>query len=113
MKFYKIRAKTGLYSTGGAWPRWSKLGKTWTTKGHLSAHFTNLGSHGQKVYATSDAVVVECEIVETSAAPVADFIKAADDRKIEREQEQKRRALRIKLERAEAEYNRLRKESGL
>ena len=34
MKFYKIfDTATGLYSSGGVEPKWTKLGKTWPTRG--------------------------------------------------------------------------------
>ena len=37
---YKIlNTKTGLYSKGGTNPKFSKNGKTWTSKGALSNHF--------------------------------------------------------------------------
>ena len=39
MNMYKIRCKkTGLYSTGGMTPRFTKKGKVWTKKGDLIAH---------------------------------------------------------------------------
>jgi len=40
MLTYKIRDKTtGLFSTGGTSPKWSKLGKTWQRHANLLAHF--------------------------------------------------------------------------
>mgnify|MGYP000929319385 CR=1 FL=1 len=39
MKIYKIfNPETGLYSRGGDPPKWSKVGKTWNTIGHLKNH---------------------------------------------------------------------------
>jgi hypothetical protein len=41
MKLYKIRdINTGLFSTGGRYPRWTKTGKTWSCEGHVKAHLT-------------------------------------------------------------------------
>jgi hypothetical protein len=38
---YKIRRKSdGLFSMGGSAPIWSKLGKTWKTKGQVKASIT-------------------------------------------------------------------------
>ena len=38
MRFYRLRDKnTGLFSSGGTSPRWSKGGKVWQ-KGHLKNH---------------------------------------------------------------------------
>jgi hypothetical protein len=43
--FYKIRhTETGLYSTGGQNPRWTKVGKTWTKIGHLKCHLNGFES---------------------------------------------------------------------
>ena len=43
MKFYKIRdLSTGLYSTGGSHPRWTKRGKVWHTLGTLKLHLKNV-----------------------------------------------------------------------
>lgn len=40
---YKIRnAKTGLYSTGGQNPFWSKRGKIWRARHHLDKHIAYL-----------------------------------------------------------------------
>ena len=36
MKFYKILdTYTGLYSSGGVEPKWTRLGKTWPTRGQV------------------------------------------------------------------------------
>lgn len=38
MKVYKIKdTATGLYSTGGCEPKWTKNGKTWSTKGYVKS----------------------------------------------------------------------------
>ncbi len=39
MKVYKIMDKdTGLYSTGGIDPKWTKQGKTWNGMNHVKNH---------------------------------------------------------------------------
>jgi len=39
MTIYKIRhIESGLYSTGGVSPKWTKAGKTWNNIGHLKSH---------------------------------------------------------------------------
>lgn len=39
MQIHKIKhAKTGLYSTGGNYPRWTKVGKIWKNIGHVKTH---------------------------------------------------------------------------
>lgn len=42
MKVYKIRNKEGLFSTGGLYPRWKKVGKTWVALQHINAHIAML-----------------------------------------------------------------------
>ena len=43
---FKIRdSKTGLFSTGGCEPRWTKTGKSWSTEGQVKSHL-NLWSSG-------------------------------------------------------------------
>lgn len=38
---YKIRDKyTGLFSKGGAYPRFGKIGKLWTSRGALKNHLS-------------------------------------------------------------------------
>jgi len=46
---YKIQdTKTGLFSTGGSEPRWTKNGKEWTSEGALKSHLTHwLDSNGR------------------------------------------------------------------
>lgn len=44
--YYKIRDKnTGLFSTGGVSPKWTKKGKVWTSEGHVKSHLTLLKEH--------------------------------------------------------------------
>lgn len=43
---YKIRdCATGLYQLGGMTPAWSKVGKTWNTKGQVKAHLRLIYDH--------------------------------------------------------------------
>lgn len=51
MKVYKIRDKnTGLFSTGGVSPKWTKTGKTWSCEGHLKSHLTLLKEYAKYQY---------------------------------------------------------------
>ena len=46
---FKIRDKnTGLYSTGGMSPRWTKRGKTWNQLNHLKTHLRQFLQHPRK-----------------------------------------------------------------
>jgi hypothetical protein len=55
-RFYKIRdTETGLFSSGGVWPRFTKFGKTWTTRGALKSHLTMLGYYARWSDSASDS----------------------------------------------------------
>jgi hypothetical protein len=67
---FKIRdTKTGLFSTGGYCPSWTKTGKAWTSKQQIDAHL-KLYCRGQypgeakKIPATWE--IVELRMVEVS-----------------------------------------------
>lgn len=47
--------RTGLYSTGGGYPSWTKRGKLWTSKGALKNH---LNLVRQAAYLPADEFVV-------------------------------------------------------
>jgi hypothetical protein len=70
MKIFKIRdTATGLFSTGGHYPRWSKKGKTWTNIGHVKNHINNLT---RVVIKNVDHwEVVEYELVETAVGTIS------------------------------------------
>jgi len=52
MKVYKIcDEKTGLFSTGGANPKWTKVGKIWQCEGHVKSSITNWATcYGNQLY---------------------------------------------------------------
>jgi hypothetical protein len=57
MKVYKVRDKqTGLFSTGGCYPKFTKKGKTWKALNHVRTHLT--------LYRTCHKVPASWEIVE-------------------------------------------------
>jgi hypothetical protein len=77
MKFYKIRNKrTGLFSTGGVWPNWSRLGRTFNTIGHVRQHLSsyNCGNRMKETY--ENAEIVELETVENWTIEVDRFVKS-------------------------------------
>lgn len=110
MIIYKIRDRqTGLFSTGGLHPSFSKKGKIWKQKGHLSNHFSNVN---QQAYARRDCEVVEYELIENemSTASIVGWVDAAQQRRDDREAAYKQSRLKYELERNRAEYERLRKQ---
>ena len=65
MKVYKIRDKeTGLFSTGGLSPTWSRTGKVWQRIGHVRSHINQLVNEKTIPSAYKNAEIVEAEITE-------------------------------------------------
>ena len=72
-KIYKIRnVKTGLYSTGGLYPRWTKAGKTWSGIGPLRVHLAQHLRHS--IQDINDWRVVEIEVRELAAHEVHEML---------------------------------------
>lgn len=67
---YKIRRRRdGLYSTGGQWPNFHKVGKTWSKLGHIKAYLNCF-------FATNGKPSIEwpyedCDVVEFGLVEVA------------------------------------------
>jgi hypothetical protein len=86
--YFKIRdPSTGLFSTGGYYPRWSRTGKVWTTMSALSCHFTQLLGGVHETYVKLGAEVVEYEAVERSVTPAKLHAIRAANRKLLRDEE--------------------------
>lgn len=61
---YKIiNPDTGLFSTGGMTPSWSKTGKIWSHRGHVTSHLSQFSERDKQTY-YSNCKVVEYELVE-------------------------------------------------
>jgi hypothetical protein len=76
---YKVRdPKTGMFQKAGAGgPRkneaqWSKSGKTWTTAGHLTSHFTVLREY--KVPIDPAWEIIELKIVPGTVVTVGEYL---------------------------------------
>lgn len=70
MKVYRIRDKeTGLFSTGGAHPKWSTKGKLWRSAGNLRSHLTTVleykGYEKKAQIVPENWEVIEYELTET------------------------------------------------
>lgn len=112
---FKIRSKTtGLFSTGGQSPGWSKKGKTWNMRGHISTHLVGLYTTGRAEYRKHDAEVIECIIREENVAtvPVSEWIADVERRKADKENARKNAAEDRQRQQRYAEYQRLQKEFG-
>ena len=107
---YKIRNKTtGLFSTGGAWPNWSKKGKLWTGLGPLANHLGLVRDNAYK-----DAELVTFELIEqiVDVQTIAEANENRIQRKKDREDARQARRDALRLERDRAEYERLKKQFG-
>ena len=112
---FKIRSKTtGLFSTGGQSPGWSKKGKTWNMRGHISTHLSGLYRTGRETYTNHQAEVVECIIREENVAtvPVSEWIADVERRKADKETARKNATEDRLRQQRYAEYQRLQKEFG-
>ncbi len=65
MKVYKIRCKeTGLFSTGGVYPRFTSRGKAWTGMGALKNHINQFKGR-ESNWRYDNCEVIEMVLVET------------------------------------------------
>lgn len=108
---FKIRnTKTGLFSTGGAYPNWTKKGKTWNSRGHTVLSLLNYGTTDR--IPISDLEVVEFATIEAMTFPAEELLRESSERKAKREAESKERAKRWQRERDEAAFEELRVRLG-
>lgn len=83
LKVYKVRDKdTGLYSSGGSKPKWSKKGKTWGNKGAVTNHlnmFCNSWSEDVKdlpeEWEIVEMIIKEEDVTTWPARIVSDALK--------------------------------------
>lgn len=109
MSAFKIRdLATGLFSTGGSMPRWSKRGKVWSNIGHIKLHLQQLWSSDSY---PETAEVVEFVEVEGSRTSVHDLLRTIAQQRDAAEQERQAarearvRALELaELARLQAKY---------
>jgi hypothetical protein len=102
---FKIQRSDGLFSSGGENPTWSKNGKIWKQRGHVTSH---LGLVSRREYA--DADVVEYEMTEKRRVDASEWKLAADDRKEQRRLEAKAMVDAYRKSERRREYQKLKKE---
>lgn len=75
-RLFKIRHRdTGLYSTGGQWPSWTRAGKTWSNLGTLRSHLAqHLGDKHRRGTDMSAWQVVEIEVREVAHHSVHEML---------------------------------------
>jgi len=70
---YKIRHKeTGLYSSGGAYPRWTKRGKVWYALHHIAAHLRLNSDHKKIFYGNAEIVYFQVSIDSVTTMSIED-----------------------------------------
>lgn len=110
MSTYKIRdLATGLFSTGGSTPRWSKRGKVWTNLGHVKRHLQQLWRDAAYPETAEVVEFIEAEGPKISVQDLLQVIKQQRDAlALERQaaQESRIRKLELKeLARLQEKYN--------
>jgi hypothetical protein len=97
---YKIRRRSdGLFSGGGTYPTFSKKGKVWTARGHITSHLSQFGDINKKsYYKDCEVVCIEIREVDTDTTDVFEWkptdatLRAKEleeQRKLEREKKRK------------------------
>jgi len=100
----KIRnPRTGLYSTGGTTPRWTKKGKVWRGVGPLKNHLNLIRG---RVYEGCEVVEFEMHIEEADTYPVQALLDAHRAKREEVERARKERIAKRKeaVERAQLRH---------
>lgn len=110
---YKIRhRKTGLFSTGGAYPGWSKKGKSWSSLTYVKSHLALVG--GQRCVANlghpyADAYVVGFEVTLASTMPIQALLDEVKQAKVTKRLATEERVSERRKDRERAELQRLRR----
>ena len=108
---FKIRdRKTGLFSRGGCWPKWSKRGKVWSCVGHVTSSLLNYTAITR--IPLEQLEVVEYEVIEKSTTPAPDLLQKSTERKIERESRDRELSEKRQRERDEKAFEELRVRLG-
>ena len=108
-KLFKImRVPDGLFSTGGACPRFTKKGKNWRQRGHITSHMNQLSSPA-KIYADCRIVEYELTMTEIDSMAVSSYVELIRQRKVEDEQKRKEAQKAAELNRQRQTYLELKK----
>ena len=125
---YKIqRESDGLFSNGGSTPGFTKVGKLWKQKGHLTSHLGQLHNKGLGNYRYrypdgpmphhiyDGCKILMFELVEIPAGPgvtVGEYLEEIQERKHKKALASEEFQNKVKKEQRQAEYQKLKKEFG-
>lgn len=94
LKVYKIQSKTtGLFSTGGTSPRFSRIGKTWSNIGHLKTHLLQFSTLPEE-YSDCEIIELEYKPIEGSRIDIREFHGVSSVKSVLRNMERERSNLR-------------------
>jgi len=111
---YKIRRADGLFSAGGSWPKFTKGGKIWKQKGHLTSHLNlmyDTYSGGTRDH-YDDCEIVMYELIETPIGEmsIAGYRASIAQRREERESADQKRRDEWERQERQRQYEQLKKE---
>ena len=97
---YKIRRRSdGLFSGGGTYPTFSKKGKVWTARGHVTSHLSQFsGGSKNRYYKDCEVVCIVIQEVDADTTDVFEWKPAEatirakeleEQRELEREKQRK------------------------
>lgn len=104
MKIYKIKSlKTGRFSTGGSSPCYTKRGKTWAEKSHVSLHLSCQDKFGRQSYKVNECVIVcyDFDAGTEEEFDIDQWRQEADQRREERKAVKEKRKAVEELEQAQ------------
>lgn len=94
MIVYKIRRRSDrMFSTGGRIPNFTKTGKYWKQRGHLTNHLRHVYDNSWSNNAYNNCDVVEIEVIEKEvrAQPLINYLSETEERIRQRETEKRQR----------------------
>jgi hypothetical protein len=102
LKIYKIRNAKGEFSSGGAYPHFKGIGKTWRNVAALKLHLSMAPIYSK------DCVVVEYDTVETGTRAVTDMQTERKQLAAAKEEAIRQRSKEARERAEKKEYERLR-----
>lgn len=91
MQIFKIRRDDGLFSSGGRFPKFRKLGKVWSQRNHLTNHLRQVKGI-DKVYGNCTIVIYEVTEIELGAyTSINDYVAEIKERDLKKRELSDRR----------------------
>lgn len=84
MQIFKIKRTDGLFSSGGRFPMFRKLGKVWSQRNHLTNHIRQV-KNIDRVY--KDCAIIIYEVTETelgSYTSINDYVAEIQEKDFKR-----------------------------